>query len=126
MSETGIYLLAGAAVVVLLAVVEVIARLGHRAIEPKAMERKGFVTTVVLGEDGRTSTSKTFVLMWTLLIGWALIALLIAGELAHAHACVSPQHLTKSLEHARAKRTKSGSCRSAGCTSSTPACPAAI
>jgi hypothetical protein len=108
MSETDIYLAAGGVVIALLLIVEVIARLGHRAIEPRAMERKGFLTTVVLGADGRTSTSKTFVFMWTLLIGWALIALLIAGEFVHTHGCVLPEHLTQSLEECKGKKDEVG------------------
>jgi hypothetical protein len=46
-----------------------------------------FLRTVIMGKDGRTSTSKTFILLWTLLVGWALVSLLIAGELVHRHAC---------------------------------------
>jgi len=86
LSATGIYLLAGAAVVAFLLLVEAIARLDHRS----------FLATVVLGRDGRTSTSKTFILMWTLLVAWALSALLIAGEFAHLHACVSSSGAVKS------------------------------
>jgi hypothetical protein len=36
-----------------------------------------------------TSTSKTFVFMWTLLVGWALICLLIVGELIATHPCAA-------------------------------------
>jgi hypothetical protein len=45
-----------------------------------------FFSTVILGQDKRTSTSKTFVFLWTLLIGWALITLVIAGEVVNAHS----------------------------------------
>jgi len=48
-----------------------------------------FLYSVIIGEDGRTSTSKTFVLMWTLLVGWALIALLFAGQILVTHSCVT-------------------------------------
>ncbi len=49
---------------------------------------------MVLGADGRTSTSKTFVFLWTLLVGWALIALLIAGQFITSRACVHHLHAT--------------------------------
>jgi hypothetical protein len=85
LSATGIYLLAGGAVLAFLLLVEAIARIGHRK----------FLATVALGRDGRTSTSKTFILMWTLLVAWALTALLIAGEFADVHACISASGATK-------------------------------
>lgn len=88
MSSTGIYLLAGAVVLGCLVVVQLISLVGH----------KSFLSTVILGQDGRTSTSKTFILMWTLLVSWALIALLIAGELAHVHTCGTPKDLAKAAE----------------------------
>lgn len=44
-----------------------------------------FFSTVILGKDNRTSTSKTFVFLWTLLIGWVIITLVSAGEILHAH-----------------------------------------
>ncbi len=50
---------------------------------------KSFLTSVILGEDMRTSTSKTFILLWTLLVAWALIALLIAGEFVPTHPCMA-------------------------------------
>lgn len=79
MSLAGIALIAAGAVLVVLALVEVVTRAAHSS----------FITTVILGEDGRTSTSKTFILMWTLLVAWALVALLIAGDFVSAHACLS-------------------------------------
>jgi hypothetical protein len=79
MSSTGIFLSAGGAIILLLLVAEGIARAGGGA----------FLPTVVLGEDKRTSTSKTFILLWTLLVGWALISLLIAGEFVGQHGCVT-------------------------------------
>jgi formate hydrogenlyase subunit 4 len=69
-SLAAIALIAAGAVLALLAAVELIARAAHAR----------FFSTVILGKDGRTSTSKAFILLWTLLVGWALIALLIAGE----------------------------------------------
>lgn len=51
-----------------------------------------FIGSVILGADGRTSTSKTFVLLWTLLVGWALIALLIAGQFLATRGCVLHPH----------------------------------
>lgn len=58
-----------------------------QALSYKAPKR--FLSTVILGEDLRVSTSKTFILLWTLLVAWALVVLLIAGELVAAHACIS-------------------------------------
>jgi hypothetical protein len=72
-----VYWIAAGAVVLLLVVVEGLARWGDGS----------FLPTVILGKDGRTSTSKTFVFLWTLLVGWALVSLLIAGELTHQRAC---------------------------------------
>ena len=46
-----------------------------------------FLRSVIMGQDNRTSTSKTFVFMWTLLIGWVIISLVLAGEVWHQHAC---------------------------------------
>jgi hypothetical protein len=77
-SLAGIALIAAGVIVALMAVFELIARLAHAR----------FLSTVILGADGRTSTSKTFILLWTLLVGWALIALLIAGQFVQAHHCV--------------------------------------
>jgi hypothetical protein len=48
----------------------------------------------MIGEDGRTSTSKTFVLMWTLLVAWAIVALLIAGAVLTLEPCVTAGHST--------------------------------
>ena len=79
MSLAGVALVAAGVVIALLLVIEAFAR----------SVGAGFVTTVIRGQDGRTSTSKTFILMWTLLVGWALIALLSAGELVGAHRCAS-------------------------------------
>ena len=82
MGLAGVALIAAAAVLALLVAVELIARAAHSR----------FLSTVILGQDGRTSTSKTFVLLWTLLVGWALVALLIGGELVHTRACVHAPH----------------------------------
>ena len=79
MSLAVIVLIAAAAVAVALAGIEGISRVAHSS----------FIGTVILGEDGRTSTSKTFILMWTLLVAWALLALLIAGDFIGDHACVA-------------------------------------
>ena len=78
MSLAAIALIALAIVLVLLAVVELVAWAAGAH----------FLSTVILGADNRTSTSKTFILMWTLLVAWALIALLIAGEFVSTHSCV--------------------------------------
>jgi hypothetical protein len=79
-TPTLVYGIAGGAILLFLGLVEALVQIGGR---------RSFISTVVLGKDGRTSTSKAFILMWTLLVGWALIALLIAGELVHVHSCVS-------------------------------------
>jgi hypothetical protein len=76
---TEVFLIGAATVVALLGIAELIARLAHYS----------FLVTIILGQDNRTSTSKTFVFMWTLLVGWALTCLLIAGELIKAHACAA-------------------------------------
>ena len=88
MTPTAIYATAGGAVVALLVVVELVSLVGPRA---------DFLSTVILGKDGRTSTSKTFILMWTLLLAWALVALLIAGNL-HTHACVPPKDIDEAAK----------------------------
>lgn len=80
MSPTAVYAVAGGAVLALLALIQVITLIAHRG--------RSFISTVILGKDGRTSTSKTFVLLWALLVAWALTALLIAAEFLHKHACV--------------------------------------
>ena len=79
MSKVAIDGVAAGVVIVLLGVVEWISRAQPRT--------PSFLASVTLGEDQRTSTSKTFILLWTLLVAWALIALLIAGELISRHAC---------------------------------------
>jgi hypothetical protein len=76
---TEAFLIGAAAILALLAIVEAIARIGHAS----------FLTSVILGEDNRTSTSKTFVFMWTLLVGWALTSMLIVGELIKIHSCAA-------------------------------------
>jgi hypothetical protein len=79
-------LIAAGAVLGLLAIVEVVARVGAH---------KSFLATVILGQDNRTSTSKTFIFMWTLLVGWALTSLLIAGEIINTHSCVKVKMAVK-------------------------------
>jgi len=79
MSVAGIVGIAAGVMVVLLIVLEFLAWAAHV---------HSFIATVILGADNRTSTSKTFIFMWTLLVGWGLISLLIAGEFIHIHSCV--------------------------------------
>lgn len=79
MSLAGLALIAAGAVAFVLLVVQAIS-----LVAPSS-----FLSTVILGEDGRTSTSKTFILLWTLLVAWALVALLIAGEFVPTHACIT-------------------------------------
>src|ERR1700751_717475 len=69
-------LIGGAAILLLLGIVEAVARVGVHA---------SFLASGVLGADTRRSTSKTFIFMWTLLVGWALSSLLIAGEILSTH-----------------------------------------
>jgi len=71
------FLIGGAVVLAFLLLVEAIARIA----------KASFLTSVIIGQDSRTSTSKTFVLMWTLLVGWALVSMLIVGELITIHGC---------------------------------------
>jgi hypothetical protein len=78
-SLTGIALIAAGIVFVILAAVQLITMAA----------RTSFIGSVIIGEDGRTSTSKTFILMWTLLVAWALLVLLIAGEFVPAHVCIT-------------------------------------
>ena len=68
------------------AVAEAVKVPGAAAPEPLRTRPLIFFSTVILGKDNRTSTSKTFVFLWTLLIGWAIITLVIAGEVLHAHS----------------------------------------
>jgi hypothetical protein len=91
-SLAGIAIVAAVVVLALLVLVELTARVVHAR----------FFSTVILGEDGRTSTSKTFILLWTLLVGWALIALLIAGEFVSAHACVPPSDIANAAQKCKA------------------------
>ncbi|MDQ6835750.1 MAG: hypothetical protein M3016_06125 [Actinomycetota bacterium] len=78
MSLSGLALIAVGTVLAVLAVVQFITWAAHAS----------FIASVILGDDRRTSTSKTFILMWTVLVAWALVALLIAGEFVPAHACL--------------------------------------
>jgi hypothetical protein len=56
-----------------------------------------------MGTDNRTSTSKTMVLLWTLLVVWALLALLIAGELLEPRPCAATGTLAEQLAACRAE-----------------------
>jgi formate-dependent nitrite reductase membrane component NrfD len=78
-STTGLFILAALVMLVLLYLAEAIARFAGGS----------FLYTVILGEDGRTSTSKTFVLIWTLLVGWALVSFLVAGEFLPAREALA-------------------------------------
>src|SRR5713226_6635841 len=71
------FLISGLFIIVLLGLVEAIAQIGGAS----------FLGSVILRQDNRTSTSKTFVFMWTLLVGWALLSLFIVGELVNVHVC---------------------------------------
>ena len=78
---TETFFIGAGVVLVLLGIVEAVAWVGAH---------KSFLGTVILGEDNRTSTSKTFIFMWTLLVGWALISMLIAGDIIKIHSCAEP------------------------------------
>ena len=84
-STNGIFALAVGLIAAMFLIIEAIAQWAG----------KSLLGTVIIGEDGRTSTSKTFVLMWTLLVGWALVALVIAGELLAIHDCVGNNDCAK-------------------------------
>ena len=90
MTLAAIMLVAAGAVLALLAAVQLLTWVADR-LDP-SNKRPTFIASVILGQDGRTSTSKTFILMWTLLVGWALIALLIGGELVTIRHCVHAPH----------------------------------
>jgi hypothetical protein len=60
-----------------IALAEAFARIAHTSL----------LNSIVIGKDNRTSTSKVFVLMWTLLVAWALASLFIAGEVASQRPC---------------------------------------
>jgi hypothetical protein len=98
-SLAGIAGVAALALLALLAVIEFIAW---------GAKVRSFLATVVLGHDGRTSTSKTFILLWTLLVGWGLIALLIAGEFVSTHACVPPSDIANAAQNCKAAGDKVG------------------
>lgn len=86
-------------VLVLLGIVETIAHVGAH---------KSFLGTVILGKDNRTSTSKTFIFMWTLLVAWALSSLLIVGELFGTHYCASIPNINMAIETCMAKKDAVG------------------
>lgn len=86
------FLIAAGAVLVVLLLVEGIARLGGGS----------FVTSVIMGQDNRTSTSKTFVLMWTLLIAWGLISLLLPGEIVRGRACAAGSDIQAGINSCQA------------------------
>jgi hypothetical protein len=87
------FLLGAAAIALLLLVVEVIARFAHSS----------FLTSVIMGADNRTSTSKTFIFMWTLLVAWALASLVIAGELINTHSCAAGSVVASLITSCRSK-----------------------
>ncbi len=50
---------------------------------------KGHLSSIVIGKDNRTSTSKVGIALWTLLIVWAILAFVIAGEFVKIHSCAA-------------------------------------
>lgn len=75
-------------ILVLLAATELLAR----------VSRGSFLRSVILGQDNRTSTSKTFIFVWTMLVSWALLSLLVAGQVLHQHKCASMMDLTAAVK----------------------------
>lgn len=98
LTPTETFLIGAGAILAVLGIVQFVAR------------RAGanFLTTVILGEDNRTSTSKTFVFMWTLLVGWALICLLIVGELVTTHRCAAITNITAATKACTAAKDQIG------------------
>jgi hypothetical protein len=77
-----------AAIFAVLVVFEIIAR---RA-------RQKFLAPIILGLANRTAPAQTFVFIWTLLIGWAVACLLIAGEFGNTHACAAESSIQTAIE----------------------------
>jgi hypothetical protein len=77
-------------IIILLAATEVLARLSVR--------NGSFLRGVILGQDNRTSTSKTFIFVWTVLVSWALLSLLVAGQVLHQHKCATIMDLTAAVK----------------------------
>ena len=98
LTATEVFLAGAAAVAALLGTAELIARTAHHS----------FLATVILGQDNRTSSSKTFVFLWTLLVGWALACLLIAGELISAHACAAIREISAAVTACTLQRDRVG------------------
>jgi hypothetical protein len=95
---TWIFILAAFAALTLVGGFEVLARVAHTS----------FLKSVILGRDGRTSTSKTFILLWTLLVSWALISLLIAGTLWRIHSCAAIADLRSATKACASKDDQVG------------------
>jgi hypothetical protein len=94
--------LAAAVIAVFLAVLWVVMRAGVAATGAQRGRHPKILRTLVLGTDNRTSTSKTMVLLWTLLVVWALLALLIAGELLELRPCAATGTLAEQIAACRA------------------------
>lgn len=87
-------------IIVLLAATEILARLSVR--------NGSFLRSVILGQDNRTSTSKTFIFVWTVLVSWALLSLLVAGQVLHQHKCANIMDLTAAVKACSANHDKLG------------------
>jgi hypothetical protein len=96
---TEAFLIGAGSVLVLLGIIETIAHVGAH---------KSFLGTVILGKDNRTSTSKTFIFMWTLLVAWALSSLLIVGELINTHYCAAIPKVDMAIATCTAKKDAIG------------------
>jgi hypothetical protein len=98
MTLTEAFLIGAAAILALLAIAEAVARIAGAR----------FLTSVILGADNRTSTSKTFVFLWTLLVGWALTSMLIVGELIKIHGCAAQPVAARAIAACMAKNDQVG------------------
>jgi hypothetical protein len=67
----------------------VLVRVAAPAVRSKTERHPRVFRTLMMGTDNRTSTSKTMMLMWTVLVVWGLVALLIAGELIQTRTCAT-------------------------------------
>ena len=82
-----ILLIAAAVVALFFVLLYVLVRIAAPAVRSRTERHPRVFRTLIMGTDNRTSTSKTMMLMWTVLVVWGIVALLIAGELIQIHTC---------------------------------------
>ena len=97
-----ILLLAVATIIVFMIALGMIMRIGMAAAGVQRGKRPKILRMLIMGTDNRTSTSKTMVVLWTLLAIWALLALMIAGEFVDLHACAATGSLEEQIKVCRA------------------------